>query len=285
LRSAIGVVEQEVEPKPEPASKPTGTLKGKEVKKLTLGGIFAWIFGVFFVLVGLASFTSSFIAGISCLVISAVLLPPVNRIFREKMNFKLSTGLKIVIIIICFIIFSMAVETDTNPSTADTTPAATHTPEAPTPSATLDEPELGSYENPVLVGESFLSVTGALRITMLEVERGVSVNNAIKAANMFNDDPESGNEYMFVKIRFEYLKGDNEFHLLNSDFNAYANNVECEDPFVVMPDDRPEMQSVTMMQGGTVEKWKCFEVPIGAQVTIAYERLFAVPTYYFDVGD
>ena len=30
-----------------------------------------------------------------------------------------------------------------------------------------------------------------------------------------------------------------------------------------MPDARPEMQSVTMMPGGTVEKWKCFEVPNG----------------------
>jgi hypothetical protein len=130
--AAIGVVEQEVEP--EPASKLTGTLEGKEVKKLTLGGIFAWIFGVFFVLLGLAwVIASDFIAGISLLVISAVLLPPVNRIFREKMNFELSTGLKIVIIIICFIVFSMAVETDTPPSTTDTTPAAAHTPEAPTP--------------------------------------------------------------------------------------------------------------------------------------------------------
>lgn len=124
--AAIGVVEQEVEP--EPASKLTGTLEGKEVKKLTLGGIFAWIFGVFFVLLGLAwVIASDFIAGISLLVISAVLLPPVNRIFREKMNFELSTGLKIVIIIICFIIFSITAETE------DKTPVAPSTPIEPTP--------------------------------------------------------------------------------------------------------------------------------------------------------
>jgi|LGVF01.1.fsa_nt_gb hypothetical protein len=160
---------------------------------------------------------------------------------------------------------------------------ATQTPE-PTAEPTSDQPKLGSYENPVPVSEAFLSNTGALRITMLEVERGASVNNAIKEANMFNDDQDSGNEYMFVKIRFEYLEGDDEFHLSSSDFEAYANNVECEDPLVlVMPDDRPEMQSVTMMPGGTVEKWKCFEVPSGARVTIAYNRLLA-PAYYFDVG-
>ena len=108
----------------EPATETSGE---KEVKKLTLGGILGWIFGLFFVLVGLASFPSSFIAGISCLVISAVLLPPVNRIFREKMNFEVSTGLKIVIIIICFIIFSITAETE------DKTPVAPSTPIEPTP--------------------------------------------------------------------------------------------------------------------------------------------------------
>ena len=177
-------------------------------------------------------------------------------------------------------------ETPDAPPAAPTTPAPEAPTATPTPLATPtpDEPELGSYENPVPLGEIFLSVTGALRITMLEVERGESVNNALKEANMFNDDPESGNEYMFVKIGFEYLEGDDEFHLSSIDFEAYANNVECEDPFVVMPDDRPEIQSVTLMPGGTVEKWKCFEVPSGARVTIAYNRLLA-PTYYFDVGN
>ena len=182
-----------------------------------------------------------------------------------------------------------------SPSDTPDTPPATPTPEAstqaatseapePTAEPTSDQPKLGSYENPVPVGEAFLSNTGALRITMLEVERGASVNNAITEANQFNDDPDSGNEYLFVKIRFEYLEGNDEFLLSSSDFEAYANNVECEDPFVlVMPDDRPEIQSVTMMPGGTVEKWKCFEVPSGAQVAIAYNRLLA-PTYYFDVG-
>ena len=164
------------------------------------------------------------------------------------------------------------------------TSATTPTPVTPTPEPTPDQPKLGSYENPVPMGEAFLSNTGALRITMLEVERGTATRNAIRVANMFNDDPQQGNEYLFVKIRFEYLEGDSEFYLSCVDFDAYANNVECNDPFVVMPDNRPEMESVTMMPGGTVEKWKCFEVPNGARVTIAYDRLFA-PTYYFDVGD
>ena len=127
--AAIEVVEQA-----------TGTLGEKEVKKLTLGGILGWIFGVLFVLAGLGCFTSSsFIAGISCLVISAVLLPPVNRIFREKTNFEVSTGLKIVIIIICFIIFSITVETDTTP-TSSKTPVALSTPIEPTSTLVIKNP-------------------------------------------------------------------------------------------------------------------------------------------------
>jgi hypothetical protein len=76
-------------------------------------------------------------------------------------------------------------------------------------------------------------------------------------------------------MRLGLLEGDREFYLSSGDFDAYANNAECEDLFVVMPDARPEMQSVTMMPGGTVGKWKCFEVPNGARATIAYDRLFA----------
>jgi hypothetical protein len=127
---AEAIFDKDIERDYEPASTPrsTETSEGKEVKKLTLGGILGWIFGLMFGLLGLAGVISSdFIAGISLLVISAVLLPPVTRLFREKMNLKLSAGLKIAVIIICLIVFSMTVETDTTPSTADKTPAATST--------------------------------------------------------------------------------------------------------------------------------------------------------------
>ena len=165
---AAAIFDKDRERDYEPAStpRPTETLEGKEVKKLTLGGILGWICGLIFGLLGLAwVIASDFIAGISLLVISAVLLPPVNRLFREKMNLKLSAGLKVVVIVICLITFSMTVETDTTPaSTPDKTPAVTSTPtqpEAPPPvdkdliaksasdmTLTIDDMPLGWVGNP-----------------------------------------------------------------------------------------------------------------------------------------
>ena len=89
----------------------------KNVKKITLWGvlswIFGWTFGVLFVLTGLGVFASSeFVPGLTILIMGAVLLPPMNKIFKEKMNLELSKGIKITIIIIGFIIVGMTADTD-----------------------------------------------------------------------------------------------------------------------------------------------------------------------------
>ena len=144
--------------------------------------------------------------------------------------------------------------------------------------------KIGTYENPAPLGESFRSKTGTLRITVTEVERGNRVYAFIANENMFNSEPAPGNEYMAAKIRFEYLDGDRKFPLSGYDFKAYANDVECNTPFLVMPDRYSEMEMIDLMPGGAVEKWKVYEVPKGEQVTIAYERLFVSAIYYFDAG-
>ena len=144
--------------------------------------------------------------------------------------------------------------------------------------------KIGTYENPAPLGETFLSDTGALRIPVTEVERGNQVYAYIANENMFNSEPAPGNEYMAAKIRFEYLDGDRKFPLSGYDFKAYANDVECNTPFLVMPDRYSEMGMIDLMPGGAVEKWKVYEVPKGERVTIAYERLFVSSIYYFDAG-
>jgi hypothetical protein len=155
------------------------------------------------------------------------------------------------------------------------------TPSAATPTPTV---KVGTYENPAPLGKSFLSNTGSLRITVTEVERGNRVNGIIAAENMFNSEPAPGNEYMSVKIKFEYLKGDDKFPLSGYDFKAYSNDVECKAPILIMPDRYPEIGMIDLMPGGAIEKWKVYEVPKGEQVTIAYERLFVSAIYYFDAG-
>ena len=96
--------------------------KEKEVKKITLGGILSWIFGIIFALAGLGLFTSSsFVAGITLLIMGAVLLPPMNKLFKEKMNFELSKGIKIAVIIIGFVVIGMTMNTEESSSNASST--------------------------------------------------------------------------------------------------------------------------------------------------------------------
>lgn len=74
-------------------------------KKITIGLILSWTFGILFTLIGITSVFSELIFGIIVLVMAAVLLPPVNKLIDEKWKIHLSGGVKIVVIIVGFIIF------------------------------------------------------------------------------------------------------------------------------------------------------------------------------------
>jgi hypothetical protein len=89
----------------------------KDVKKITLGGIFGWIFGILFGLAALGSLISAqIVPALVLIAMAAVLLPPVNKIFSEKMNFELSKGIKIAVIIAGFVILGMTMDTETMPN-------------------------------------------------------------------------------------------------------------------------------------------------------------------------
>lgn len=80
-------------------------------KKISVGLILSWIFGVLFALIGIVSVFSEPIPGIVMLIMGAVLLPPVNKLVDEKWKFHLSGGIKAVVLIIGFIIFGSTVDT------------------------------------------------------------------------------------------------------------------------------------------------------------------------------
>lgn len=83
----------------------------KSSKKITVGLIVSWIFGILFALTGFISVFSEPIPGIVMLIMGAVLLPPVNKFVDEKWKFHLSGGMKAVVLIIGFIIFGSTVDT------------------------------------------------------------------------------------------------------------------------------------------------------------------------------
>jgi len=79
-----------------------------ETKKITLGLILSWIFGVLFGLSGLVFlFSGSILSGGSLILASLILLPPINKFVKERLNFELSGWLKIILVIILFVIYAV----------------------------------------------------------------------------------------------------------------------------------------------------------------------------------
>lgn len=80
-------------------------------KKISVGLILSWIFGVLFALTGIISVFSEPIPGLVMLIMAAALLPPVTKLVDQKWKFHLSSGMKIVVIIIGLIIFGATIDT------------------------------------------------------------------------------------------------------------------------------------------------------------------------------
>ncbi len=92
----------------------------KEVKKITLGLVFSWIFGIifFFVGVGIISDGSHF-SGILIMLCSAMIIPYFNKIVAEKFHFEISGGIKFALVVIIFILIGIAASN--TPSNSNTT--------------------------------------------------------------------------------------------------------------------------------------------------------------------
>ncbi len=82
-------------------------------KKITVGLILSWIFGILFALTGFISVFSEPIPGLVMLIMAAVLLPPVVKLIEQKSSFKLTRTIKAVIIIVSLIIFGATIDTST----------------------------------------------------------------------------------------------------------------------------------------------------------------------------
>jgi len=80
-------------------------MEEKQVKKITLGLVLGWIFGVIFLLSGVVSLlTGMIIEGLLSLVLAIILLPPANKFIAEKFNFVISRGLKIVLVLVLLVV-------------------------------------------------------------------------------------------------------------------------------------------------------------------------------------
>lgn len=101
-------------------------------------------------------------------------------------------------------------------------------------------------------------------ITLVQVIRGEKAWQLLQEANMFNDPPPVGYEYVLAKIRFKYLAGPSaDTHIYingNIDFTAVSGDgVDYDYASVVDPE--PDLDC-SLYPGGTHEGWASFLVKI-----------------------
>lgn len=84
-----------------------------QIKRVTVGSVLGWIFSLIFIVTAFSALIrAEFIQSFILLIMALVLLPSVDRMIREKAHFELSTGVKVLIIIVGFIILSLVIRSE-----------------------------------------------------------------------------------------------------------------------------------------------------------------------------
>lgn len=97
-----------------------------EETKITLGLIIGWILGVLVGIAGVGLLFTEPVPGILFILLALVLLPPANRMLKDKFNLSLSGGVKVVLVIVLFGIAGATMDTEST-STGD--PVVVDTPQ------------------------------------------------------------------------------------------------------------------------------------------------------------
>ncbi len=84
--------------------------KNKETKKITIGLVVGWIFGVYLLINGISLLFSYKIFFAILQVLGGILIiPPTNNFFNKKYNFHISNGLKVLIFLLVILIIPFVV--------------------------------------------------------------------------------------------------------------------------------------------------------------------------------
>lgn len=85
-----------------------------EIKKITAGLIFSWIFGVLFLLTGVGVIgTGGYISGIIIILCSAMIIPYFDHLIKEKFHIEISGGVKWILVIIIFVAMGFGMSNST----------------------------------------------------------------------------------------------------------------------------------------------------------------------------
>lgn len=149
----------------------------------------------------------------------------------------------------------------------NTTPTPPQT-QTPPPTQSLPS-SVGTRSNPASKATSlttefdWIGGNYTAKITLLETIRGHEAWRRVYEANMFNDEPDQGFEYILVKIRFEYLSGptDTKYDVSPVFFDVVSQDGLVYDYKSNVPPD-PSL-STSLYQGASHEGWACFQVAQG----------------------
>ncbi len=113
----------------------------KEVKKITISGILAWIFGVFFLLGGLGGALENAVGGLLMIIGSLLILPPTNNMLKNNLNLELSGWLRFILFIFLIAIGMSMVGLQSSGSDVVVQPTETVSPGPAPTAAQTQEPE------------------------------------------------------------------------------------------------------------------------------------------------
>ena len=92
----------------------------KEVKKITAGLIFSWIFGILVLLAGVGVIGSGgYISGIIIVLCSAMIIPYFNHLIKEKFQIEISGGVKFLLVIVIFVAMGFGMASTTKNTQVD----------------------------------------------------------------------------------------------------------------------------------------------------------------------
>lgn len=130
------------------------------------------------------------------IVMSAVLLPPVNILFSEKMNFELSKGIKIAVIIVGLIILTVTMDTESTSTPMDNSQTDISSNQVNTQTNTQNEDAIKEPETPK---ETIYSMNQDIEVDYITYKITKAETFTEMGTSMFKKDTEG----KFIKV---YLK-------------------------------------------------------------------------------
>lgn len=125
----------------------------KETKTIGIKLVFAWIFSVLFIVGGIGILFSSFLSGIFTFMAGLILLPPFNNFLDKKYKLKITTWLKILIVLVLLVFSGMAMSNESSDNSnqgnlASTDNSNTQDTQTTTPTQTTPQTTTPAVEEP-----------------------------------------------------------------------------------------------------------------------------------------